>query len=319
VLRWKLPDLAEYRKAEDVDAKRQALYRVLSRQASSMTKTLSDLACATPDGVEVDFINLAQGARGLGVSVRGKARPAGNRPGSEVLIDFERQLRETGAFEGIARSSEAPDARGYLDYSVSATAIRPTVMVSLPEELDYARTSMRERRYGPPPDDVDADASGIAPPEARRTPTADAATAPATAPKEPLAEQAGEANAEPPARAATDAPARAATDAPTRAAADAPANAAADADAAPSGRAARASAGSGRSGLATRGNPGAASEPDPLPPPLTANEIDKMTKQEAQDALAKVAKARQRADIEDDVKERLRGEFNLLLERCKKP
>lgn len=323
LLRWKLPDLAEYRKAEDVDAKRQALYRVLSRQASSMTKTLSDLACATPDGVEVDFINLAQGARGLGVSVRGKARPAGNRPGSEVLIDFERQLRETGAFEGIARSSEAPDARGYLDYSVSATAIRPTVMVSLPEELDYARTSMRERRYGPPPEDVDAEASGIAPMETRRAAAGEGARATEAAAEE----QPRESPADAPARTATDAPARAAEDAPARAAAETTARAAAGAnaesgagaEAAPSGRALRASTGSGRAGLATRGNPGAASEPDPLPPPLTSNEIDKMTKQEAQDALAKVAKARQRADIEDDVKERLRGEFNLLLERCKRP
>jgi hypothetical protein len=302
VLRWKLPDLAEYRKAEEADGKRQALYRALSRQASSMTKTLSDLACATPDGVEVDFINLAQGVRGLGVSVRGKARPAGNRPGSEVLIDFERQLRETGAFEGISRSSEAPDARGYLDYSVSATATRPTVMVSLPQELDYARTSMRERRYGPPPEDVDAEASGIPPVDAPRP-----------GPNRPApAEQAG---------GTSEAPAVAAAPAPEAAPAPPPAaTTSATDDAAPSGRAARASAGSARpSGLATRGNPGAANEPDPLPPPLTANEIEKMTKQEAQDALAKVAKARQRADIEEDVQQRLREEFNLLLERCKKP
>ncbi|MFM9180073.1 MAG: hypothetical protein ACKOV8_02290 [Phycisphaerales bacterium] len=325
LLRWKLPDLAEYRKAEEADAKRQALYRVLSRQSSSMTKTLSDLACATPDGVEVDFINLAQGARGLGISVRGKARPAGNRPGSEVLIDFERQLRETGAFEGIARSSEAPDARGYLDYSVSATAIRPTVMVSLPEELDYAKTSMRERRYGPPPADVDAEASGIAPRDASRagsgtrTETAGETTgaddAPAAAPAAPAPRSE-------PAATATAATREPAPPAPPSKSADSTAAArpAAGEDAAPTGRAPRGSSGSTRSGgLATRGNPGAASEPDPLPPPLTSNEIDKMTKQEAQDALAKVAKARQRADIDEDVQQRLRGEFNLLLERCKKP
>jgi hypothetical protein len=119
----------------------------------------------------------------------------------------------------------------------------------------------------------------------------------------------------------SEAPAVAAAPAPEAAPAPPPAaTTSATDDAAPSGRAARASAGSARpSGLATRGNPGAANEPDPLPPPLTANEIEKMTKQEAQDALAKVAKARQRADIEEDVQQRLREEFNLLLERCKKP
>lgn len=67
----------------------------------------------------------------------------------------------------------------------------------------------------------------------------------------------------------------------------------------------------------TRGNPGATSEPDPPPPPLTANEIGKMTLAEAQNALAKVSAARQRADIDDDVKVRLKEEFSMLLERCK--
>ncbi|MFM9144439.1 MAG: hypothetical protein ACKORL_03480, partial [Phycisphaerales bacterium] len=236
-----------------------------------------------------------------------------------------RQLRETGAFEGIARSSEAPDARGYLDYSVSATAIRPTVMVSLPEELDYAKTSMRERRYGPPPADVDAEASGIAPRDASRagsgtrTETAGETTgaddAPAAAPAAPAPRSE-------PGATATAATREPAPPAPPSKSADSTAAArpAAGEDAAPTGRAPRGSSGSTRSGgLATRGNPGAASEPDPLPPPLTSNESDKMTKQEAQDALAKVAKARQRPDNDEDVQQRLRGEFNLLLERCKKP
>ncbi|MBM3962121.1 MAG: hypothetical protein FJ306_09525 [Planctomycetes bacterium] len=309
MLRWKLPDLAAYQAAEDVDRKRQALYRVLSRQGASMTKVLSDLACCAPDGVDIDFVNVAAAARGPAVTVRGKVRPSGNRLGVEVLIEFERHLRESGAFDAISRSSEAPDARGYQEFTVNAVAIRPTTTVAFPEEQDFAKTSMRVRRYGPPPDDVDPVASGIEAGAARGA--KDAATAVADSPS------------------GGDAPAAAgAADSSTASAAAAESGAVADGGKAPEPRAGRgadarstrASASTGSSspgrGLATRSNPGATSEPEPLPPPMSATEIDSMSKQEAQDALTRISKFRSRADLSDADKARLKAEFNLLLDRC---
>jgi len=312
MLRWKLPDLAAYQAAEDVDRKRQALYRVLSRQGASMTKVLSDLACCAPDGVDIDFINVAAAARGPAVTVRGKVRPSGNRQGVEVLIEFERHLRESGAFDAISRSSEAPDARGYQEFTVNAVAIRPTTTVAFPEEQDFAKTSMRVRRYGPPPDDVDPVASGIEAGAARGA--KDAATAVADSPS------GGDASA-----------AAGAADSSTASAAAAESGAVADGGKEPEPRAGRgadarstrASASTGSSstgrGLATRSNPGASSEPEPLPPPMSATEIDSMSKQEAQDALTRISKFRARADLGDADKARLKAEFDLLLDRCKRP
>jgi hypothetical protein len=43
-----------------------------------------------------------------------------------------------------------------------------------------------------------------------------------------------------------------------------------------------------------------------------------MSKSEAQSALTTVSRARQRADLSDEVKARLRTEFDMLLERCKR-
>lgn len=43
-----------------------------------------------------------------------------------------------------------------------------------------------------------------------------------------------------------------------------------------------------------------------------------MSKAEAQATLVTVAKARNRQDLDDEVKARLRKEFDLLIERCKK-
>ncbi|MFM7798335.1 MAG: hypothetical protein ACKPBA_05045, partial [Planctomycetota bacterium] len=88
-------------------------------------------------------------------------------------------------------------------------------------------------------------------------------------------------------------------------------------DAKASARAARGS-GSSRSGLATRSNPGATNEPEPLPAPITENEINKMSREEARQALVTVSRARNRADIDDATKARLKSEFDLLLERCRK-
>jgi hypothetical protein len=366
LLRWKLPDLEAYVKAEELDRKKQAMYRVLGRQGASMTKTLSDIACSAPDGIEVEFINVAQSAKGQAVTVRGKARAAGGLQGTEIMLQMEKQLRESGAFEQVLRNSEAPDTRGYQEFAINATAVRPTYTVAFPEAQDFARTSMRVRRYGPPPDDVDAVASGL---DARTTATPSSASrstgAPDTnsgaAPEEAarsggtVAAALGTDPADGDAKTGNDsgrqvrgsgrgkssagtpftpstttgsgAADAATTDATNAAAAntepadatttDAGATAAAGADSKAAARGARAAGTATRGGLATRGNLGGSSEVEPPPPVLSENEIKRMSREEAREALVKVSRARQRADLDDAVKTRLKTEFDLLLERCK--
>lgn len=366
LLRWKLPDLEGYVKAEELDRKKQAMYRVLGRQGASMTKTLSDIACSAPDGIEVEFINVAQSAKGQAVTVRGKARAAGGLQGTEIMLQMEKQLRESGAFEQVLRNSEAPDTRGYQEFAINATAVRPTYTVAFPEAQDFARTSMRVRRYGPPPDDVDAVASGL---DARTTTTPSSASrstgasdvtsgaAPEAAPRSggTVAAATGADQADGEAKAgkdggravrgsgrgkssagtpftpsgttgsggagapATDTASAAAanTEPADAAAADAGATAAAGGDSKSAARGARAAGSATRGGLATRGNLGGSSEVEPPPPVLSENEIKRMSREEAREALVKVSRARQRADLDDAVKTRLKTEFDLLLERCK--
>jgi hypothetical protein len=43
-----------------------------------------------------------------------------------------------------------------------------------------------------------------------------------------------------------------------------------------------------------------------------------MSKEEARQTLGIVSKARSRADLDDEAKARLKREFDLLLERCRK-
>ena len=366
LLRWKLPDLEGYVKAEELDGKKQAMYRVLGRQGASMTKTLSDIACSAPDGIELEFINVAQSAKGQAVTMRGKARAAGGLQGTEIMLQMEKQLRESGAFEQVLRNSEAPDTRGYQEFAINATAVRPTYTVAFPEAQDFARTSMRVRRYGPPPDDVDAVASGLdartttTPSSTARSNSASVDTNAGAAPEEAarsggaVAAASGTDPADgdtktgkdsgrqvrgsgrgkssagtpftPSTTTGSGAAGAATTDTASAAAAktepadaansEAGATAAAGADSKAAARGARA-AGTARGGLATRGNIGGSSEVEPPPPALSENEIKRMSREEAREALVKVSRARQRADLDDAVKTRLKTEFDLLLERCK--
>jgi hypothetical protein len=277
---------------------------------------------------------------------------------------MEKQLRESGAFEQVLRNSEAPDTRGYQEFAINATAVRPTYTVAFPEAQDFARTSMRVRRYGPPPEDVDAVASGL---DARTT-TSPSSTSRSTKPSDTTAGAAaaeavrsdgavvdassaddgdgdgesksskdsgrqargsgrGKSSSGTPSSATGSGGAGASTTDATKAAAantepadatttDAGATAAAGADSKAAARGARA-AGATRGGLATRGNLGGSSEVEPPPPVLSENEIKRMSREEAREALVKVSRARQRADLDDAVKTRLKTEFDLLLERCK--
>lgn len=359
LLRWKLPDLQEFQRAEDLERRRHATYRALSRQGGSMTKVLSDIASCAPDGVEIEFINVVPAASGQSVSVRGKSRAAGAMPATEVLMEMERQLRESGAFEGIQRSSDAPDSRGFQEFSLTATAVRPTYLVAYPEEQDFVRKSMRVRRYGPPPEDVDAAASGIELPE--RKPAKDdapeqedepasettvAADTPAPAPAPAGARpaparqsaarpspDAGEAAEEPREETARKADTPAAAPAPAAATRTADAGQAKEAeDAEEQGkdagdgdgqrgrgdrRGGRGSRGGGaRSNLATRGNPGAGEEPAPIPPPITENEIARMSEAEVRDMLYKVSTVRNaRKDLDQPTQDRLKREFYMLMDK----
>ena len=66
----------------------------------------------------------------------------------------------------------------------------------------------------------------------------------------------------------------------------------------------------------SRDNDVAAAEP--IPDPISPEQISRMTAQQARAALASVAKSRTRSDLSDEVRARLKDEFDLLLERVKK-
>jgi hypothetical protein len=378
ILNWKLPDVAAYEQAESTDEQKRAIYRILQRNAASMTKTLSDIAAAAPAGVEIDSINIAPGLKGQSVTIRGKAGPVAGHPGTEAILEMEQLLRKSGMFEGLTRTSEPPNQGGWQEFTLNALAIRPTDVAVYPAEQEYSRSKgkdMKTRKWGPMPADVDRAKEGLDPiastgattPAGAATGTAGATTTAGASTTAPSADSgssststngagSGAGSSEhasasasttgrgsrssptrigsgaatvtnPPgtaeAGATTPAGATPPTDTPAPAAGTTPPTGETPAGAASGETPANGETptrGSRAPALGKRGSAlgGGSNEPEPPPPPITEAEVSKMTKAEAQAALTTVSKARQRADISDEVKARLKTEFEMLLERCKR-
>jgi hypothetical protein len=305
LLEWKVGDLAEKERAIQSHRERVALYGELQRRVWPMGKLLGDLACVTPEGIDWDDIQISLDRN---VMVRGVARPHDGKDGTEVILLMERQMRDSRIFDKIQKKWDPPDSKGSVSFTLSAVVSRPTLRPTWPEEQDFGRRTLAERRYGP----VEPAEPAPEPP-----PTAELPAAPElTASPEPATEPA----------AAPSSP----TETPVAVEAVA-GDAVASLETAVEGEAVDAGATRGTRGIRRSGRPvssgdglarrsertPASSDAEtPIPAPLSDEQIAAMTRAEAQEAASRVALARKRAPDEDTEK-RLRDEFSKLMKRTR--
>lgn len=122
------------------------VYRELGDNAWPMTKILADIACNTPEGVELDSIRINPGGTFV---VRGRALPHGGLTATGVVVAMQENLRETGMFADVTVSWGDSDAFGNYDFDIAARLLRPYHRFSYPEERDFGRLTLAERLYGP--------------------------------------------------------------------------------------------------------------------------------------------------------------------------
>lgn len=294
MMQWKVGDLSARERAIQAHRQRVAMYAELQRRAWPMGKLLGDLASVTPEGIEWENIQLSQDRN---VSIVGSARPNDGLDGTEVILKLERQMVDSRVFDRVQKKWDPPDAKGSVGFSLSAVVSRPTMLPSYPTEQDFARKTLAERRYGPAQTEEREPAApaetAAMPPAETLPPTGDLDT-PATAPS--LAQ-------------AAPAPASAAvTPEP------------ASDTAAPAGtRGMRRSASSSGGGLARRSErtPGSGDTGFPVPPPLTDEQIAAMSRAEAQEAAARVGRARKESSTDEATAARLKAEFEKLVARTR--
>jgi hypothetical protein len=312
-LRWailssKLPDADQYHRLNRVMQQKIALYRQLADTAWPVTKLLGDLANAMPEGIEIETLQVATGD---GVTIRGLAKGADRRnadgsveklTSSDVLLRFERNLRQSGVFANVDYKWDPEDGRGWRSFTLTCQVPRPTHVVAWKEEDDFAVRDLRTRRYpnwrdiegGAPtaPAAAAADAAPSSTPPARVPPRVDRA---ASAPAEPgddgdaSREAAGELAALPSDRGIGRRRAGAGGDAP------------------PAGQAA---------GEPAPAQPGRPANVD-IPGPFTDEEIRALSRGEAQALLARIGRARQTPGLDAETQERLKQDFQRVLNQAK--
>ncbi len=284
IMKMRAPDLEARLAAVNQANAQLVMYKELESQAWSMTKILSDIACNTPEGIELDFVGLSHDDDRM--TVRGSATPHNGRTATEVVIQMQENLYASDIFDAIVLNWGKGDKfAGNYQFDLSGKVVNPHWRHEYPEELDYGRWTLADRRQGKRPGATDEDAD---------TPT-DAADA--SEEIEALAEtDAEDATAEGPAPPGSSDVRRPLGDGPPIV------------------------AGGGRRRSANRdtgtGVPASMDVPEPLEP----GQIEAMTQAEAREALTRVASARTspRTRGDEALRERLKVEFNLLFERVKK-
>lgn len=290
LLEWKLPDPEAYERSLRRTDQQLAMYRDYERYAWPMTKLLGDLSSTTPEGIELESVSMGVGSP---VTISGAAKPQGTQSATDAILLMERQMRDSGVFDRVVKNWDAPNQAGIIKFTLTCTVAKPSQMPAYPEIQDFAKRTLRDRRYGP----ESSGASASAPAAAARPapPEPDAAASPVLAANPPSA----------PPKAPDDAAA-------------APAAPESTATAAGDSRSRR-GFGTAANDAARRGSSRPASPDDAaaVPDPLSDADIAAMSKAEASQALARVSKARNMKNLDPAVEQRLKDEFYKLINHQK--
>ena len=343
LLHWKIGDMESKERSLRSYEKQLNLYSDLSRRVWPMGKLLGDLASVTPEGVDWEDLTLSQDRN---ISIRGLAKTQDGQSGTEVILILEKQMRDSHVFDKVTKRWDPPDAKGLVKFTLSAMVVKPTLRPNFKEAQDFGRKSLSERRYGPTPatnpattpsetNENTAKKLGIA-----AGPSEDSSSIPKDIPSiDPLNEESAThptpatstgstvsaAKSSKPATVSKSAHATS-TDSttPPSATETTTKNVSESTDANANENSSEASNQKSKRGgrtTTTGGNnlpkrsertPDSANVNTPIPPPLSDEALNAMTKEEAQAAISLVATARQSAEVDDATKARLKEDFDKL-------
>ena len=329
LLNWKIGETETKERALRTYEKQLDLYSDLVQRALPMGKLLGDISNMTPQGIEWENISLSQDRN---FSMRGLAKAQDDLSGTEVILALETQMRESKVFDKVTKRWDPPDSKGMLKFTLAATVTRPTLRPNFKEEQDFARKTLAQRRYGPTPSKNDSALPANAEDHAAKSDgipasnsTANAADESSSVPKDipsidPLNDPAHQAtDAAPgatvvsstkPTKPVKGQPSDKSNSAPTETS-DTANDTASDTTTQKKTRGARTTT-SVTNDLPKRSErtPDSANVATPIPEPLSDTELNAMTKDELQAAMAKVALARQSAEVNDQTKKFLKDEFD---------
>ena len=344
LLHWKIGDMESKERSLRSYEKQLNLYSDLSRRVWPMGKLLGDLASVTPEGVDWEDLTLSQDRN---IIIRGLAKTQDGHSGTEVILILEKQMRDSHVFDKVTKRWDPPDAKGLVKFNLSATVVKPTLRPNFKEAQDFGRKTLSERRYGPTPAANPAPSPSQASENAVNTAeittgsNEDSSHVPKDIPSlDPLNEESAThttpatstgltvsaAKSSKPATVAKSAHTSSTDSATAQSATQntSSKNVSESTDANSTENSSEASNQKSKRGgrsTSTGGNnlpkrsertPDSANVSTPIPPPLSDEALNAMTKEEAQAAISLVATARQSAEVDDATKTRLKEDFDKL-------
>jgi hypothetical protein len=328
VLEWKMPEApAKFELVQREVEHRIALYGEVAKRTLPVTKILGDLACCTPDGIEIESIQLSPTQ---GVTLRGIAKAVDDKSAAQTVNEMARLLDASGVFDKTHWRWNQPDGRGIFKFDMDALVVRPTYEFKPDEKLDWSVKTLAQRKYGTAADDAEASTGS---PAGGGDPT----MAAATGTSRPVGTASGDRGAANAASTSGDGGRTAAPSQPTTVA-----SSETNSDTASSGAAAPTPArGIGRretttpgtdaagtdtakpatagSGAGAGGGPAATAQANiRVPDAFTDEQLAAMSKEEARTLLSDISKARRREDLDADTRKRLQDDFSRILEHLRK-
>lgn len=280
ILNLRYGDIHTQLRTVDQFKNQQAMYSELDKKAWPMTKLLADLASNTPEGIELDFIQVKFNES---IKVSGHASAHDGLSATEIIARMQKDLDDTSIFGNTTLNWGAPNNFGQYEFALTTKIAKPFRQARYDQEHDFALLTLQMRIDGVEPDIT-----------SQRTPDVSIETPKMT---EVLAVTPGESRVLPPQiMAGATEMESAGGSARTRRSQNSGLN----------------SAGSSR--LNDRGSVSGALPPSmDIPEPLTEGQIEAMSLEEVQTAVAKFAAARKNARLDEDTKLRLKNEFQLLM------
>ena len=323
LLAWKMPAAyGEFDRAQrDIEA-RLALYSELGKRTVPVTKILGDLACCTPDGIEIESVQVSATQ---GVSVKAEAKAQGERSAAEAVNQMTQLMEASGIFERTNWRWNMPDGRGIFKFDLDASIVNATRDARIEAERDWSVKTLAERKYGKPGDKPSATAKAEEPANAAASATA---TAAASEDPEVAEAPAGETTEMASAEGARGNGSRTRSGGSSssergsgsrgigrRDPADAtPAAEGADGAGATTGAAGGAPV-RAASGAGAGGGPGAAAAANlAIPEPFSDEELKAKSKEEARALLSELAKAKNRPDLDAETRKRVSADFKRVLD-----
>lgn len=296
----------------------KGLYKEISKRSWPMTKLLGDLANCVPLGIEAESIILNEGDS---VILRGSAGAYKGSSPTDLIETMLLRMDETDVFSDFNYSEEPINSGGRVNFSIIARVQNPFIQIRSFQH-DFAKTSHAQLRY---PHAFNEDGTPIGSTSASST-SSSGNTASASA--ESPTQLAGQSDGSDPSS-GTMRTAR--SDTGSESDGSAPAGVGRSSLLGPRGGASstrRPTSSSSRSGSvigstsgATRRSQGTGARssggPAPVPESPTNNELAAMTKSEAKDLLTRIAEARQRDDLDEATNDRLKTDFNRVLEHMR--